>query len=211
MITQAVSVNHCLEIALPMAERGVRVVIAKPGERFSRMPNWQHTATTDPEVLRHMADKYPDWTNGVCMAHMDDVCIVDIDDAKAAKAMGMPSIPSTFHVKSPHGHHLYFRQTERSRALYNRIVRKDGYAIVELKVHHETCAAPGCIRDDGGEYVIRADSPLADFPDSLADWVQEHTPAPTKFTDGVPVHEDFDLDDFLDFYDITAYGQPWHH
>jgi hypothetical protein len=151
------------DIALPLIKRGIRVVPARPGERASRLQDWPNLATTDLKVVEQWDAQYPDW-NLVCVSHLEDVCIVDIDNLNAAFEMGMPKLPATFTVKSPKGQHAYFLHTDESRKLGTRIVRSGAGTVAEFKDHRKSCCAPGCTRADGGKYIVEDDAPIAPIP-----------------------------------------------
>jgi Bifunctional DNA primase/polymerase, N-terminal len=188
-----------LEIALPMAKRGVRQVPSlNARDRFPGPKNWPAIATTDEATLTHWGNN--DYVNhNSCSVADENVAILDIDDYEAAKAIGMP-IPKTLAVKTPSGgFHLYLKQTERSRAFGNRAMPK----VVELKSRSAAVAAPGCVRDDKpGTYEIVKDRDIVDFPDTLCDWIEENIPRATK-KDATPVREDFDIDDWMGHYGLS--------
>jgi hypothetical protein len=200
------------DIARPLIERGIRVVPAKPGERYSTLGNWQTLATTDPAAIDQWDKQYPDW-NLVCVSNLEDVCIVDADDLDAATKLGMPEIPATFTVKSPRptGHHAYFLHTEESRKLGTRTARLNGKAVAELKTHRQSCCAPGCVRADGGRYRVEDPAPLIPIPQEYVDWFRAVDPK-EKPKDLKIVHDDFDFDKFCEFYDLEPMGGgPWYY
>ena len=186
------------DIALPMARRGVRQVPSfSPRDRFPGPKDWQNIATTDETVLTRWGNNgYAEYNS--CSVADDNIDIVDVDDYAAAKALGMP-ITKTFAVQTPSGgYHLYYRKTERSRNLGNRAMAK----VVEFKSKSAAVAAPGCVRDDKeGSYTVRWDMPIVDFPDKLADWVEQNIPR-HKSKDATPVRDDFDFDNWASHYDI---------
>ena len=47
------------DIALPLIQRGIRVVPARPGDRMSTLPAWPILATTDPERIAEWDGQYP--------------------------------------------------------------------------------------------------------------------------------------------------------
>ena len=198
------------DIARPLIERGIRVVPAKPGERASTLPGWPTLATTDPTIIEEWDKQYPDW-NLVCVANFDDVCIVDIDNLKAAYKMGMPEVPDTFTVKSPTGHHAYFKHTAASRAMRSRVVKNGMGTVAEFKDHNKSCCAPGCTRADGGVYKVEDASLLIDIPQRYLEWFQVQD-AREKPKELKPVHDDFDFDELMDFYGIEVLGSgPWYY
>ena len=198
------------DIALPLIERGIRVVPAQPGDRASHLENWPDLATTDPAVIEQWDKKYPDW-NLVCVSNLADVCIVDIDNLDAALKMGMPEVPATFTVKSPKGHHAYFLHTDESRKLGSRIARNGVGTVAEFKDNRKSCCAPGCTRADGGKYVVEDSSPLIPIPQEYLDWFRAVDPKAKPKAVRL-VHDDFDFDDLMDFYGIEVHGGgPWYY
>ena len=188
------------DIALPLIERGIRVVPARPGERMSTLPAWPILATTDPERIAEWDRQYPDW-NLVCVANFEDNLIVDIDDLKAAYKIGLPKVPTTFTVQSPKGYHVYFLHTDRSRAVGQRVVQ----GVAELKANNLSCCAPGCTRADGKKYVVCDESQLVPVPDNYLDWFEVNDPR-QKMSGCQPVDDDFDFEEFCDFYGIEVRG-----
>src|ERR1700686_1159416 len=136
---------------------GIAVVPTYKGLRHPALATWQERATTDGEKIAEWANNgYADF-NCVCVAKQEGTGILDIDDLAACKAAGMPCVPQTFTVKSPKGFHVHFLHTDASRALGNRDIKVDGAKILELKCHNTAVAAPGCVREDGKQYVIHRD------------------------------------------------------
>ena len=142
----------------------------------------------------------PDW-NLVCVANFEDNLIVDVDNLQEAYKMGMPKVPDTFTVQSPKGFHIYFRHTERSRTVGNRIVQ----CVAELKANKLSCCAPGCTRADGGVYKVEDPSPIVPIPDDYLDWFEAQDPR-RALKGSKPVDDDFDFEDFCDFYGIEVRG-----
>lgn len=196
------------DIALPMARRGVRQVPSlNPRDRFPGPKDWPVIATTnEAQILAWDANGYHDYNS--CSVADNDVLIVDVDNYEQAKALGFPII-KTLAVRTPSGgYHLYYRQTEASRALGNRAMGK----VLELKSYSAAVAAPGCIRDDKpGEYAIRWDEPLSEFHKSQVDWIEKNIPKKRR-QGAVPVVEDFDFEDFCAHYEIgvVGYNGIWH-
>jgi hypothetical protein len=64
---------------------------------------------------------------------------------------------------------------------------------------------PGSCLDNGKTYDITDDSPIADFPAWLENWVLAYADIPKKHANGAdtrPVDESFDIADFLEHYEI---------
>lgn len=199
------------DIALPLIQRGIPVVPARPGQRASTLPDWPNLATTNPAVVEQWDKEYPDW-NLVCVPKCETIAILDIDNLTAAQELGLPEIPDTLTSKTPHGFHHFFLHTDNSRALGNRDVKNGVGTIAEFKSHNKSVCAPGCRRDDGGLYKLIDESPLAPVPDALVEWMEKHSPQKRQQKDSVPVDPKFDFDAFLGHYgiEIAHVNGPWH-
>ena len=108
-------------------------------------------------------------------------------------------------MKSPNGLHGYFLHTPETEALGNREVKDaDGKIIFELKAHNKACCAPGCVRDDGGEYVLAVNIPLAAglSPEHL-NWIEANSRVSVHVAAGIrkrKFHPEFDEQHLFDYY-----------
>jgi len=190
-----------IEIASPLIELGIAVVPTQPGLRYPKLPNWPELATTDPLQIQLWGRENPLY-NCCCIAKNGGVGIYDIDYMESCVKKGMPPLPETFTVKSPKGRHGYFRHTPETEALGNREVKDGDKPIFELKAHNKACCAPGCVRDDGGEYELEKDLPLAKLSPELIHWIDAnsrvsvHTPGTRKRK----FHPDFDEQHLFEYY-----------
>jgi len=69
------------------------------------------------------------------------------------------------------------------------------------------------VRADGGQYVIERDNPKRNIPISVMAWLLEHTAEEVHGkTRGIPVHEDFEFDQLIDFFDVEIINVSgiWH-
>jgi hypothetical protein len=211
------SVNNFLETATVMAKRGVAVTPTYPGLRHPAMPGWNgsegewYAATTDLKQIEAWAKENPNF-NCCCVSKNEGAFMLDIGDLAASKRRGMPDLPQTFTVKTPGGGlHIYFKHTAISRSLGNcNIVEVDGEGktkkILEVKGHHLACCAPGCTRDDGGEYVIIDDAPLDRMPTDLWEWLVREAekvrpPAESKAGQARKFHPDFERSDLHEHFE----------
>jgi hypothetical protein len=200
------------DIAAPLIAFGIPVVPAKPGARASTLKDWPNLATTDPTQIEAWdSNGYHDW-NLVCVAKPDQIAIGDLDRLKAARAIGFPELEQTLTSKSPHGYHLFFTPTDRSRALGNVTIKDAEGTIFELKSNNLSVCAPGCTRDDGGVYKFYHNVPPIPFPDELADWIEKNRAPKTVLKGMVTLDEDFDWDDFVDFFELEPmnHNGDWH-
>jgi Bifunctional DNA primase/polymerase, N-terminal/AAA domain len=190
------------ERAIPLLERGVRVLPVDPGQKKCTMPGWNKLATTDPAVLKLWAKQNVNYNTGA-MAHNDSVCILDCDAKgviEAAANVSGQDVPSTFTVLSggkglPH---YYFAHTDKSRALGNR----SEPARFDFKAHKSYVVGPGSVLANGGEYKIVNDVPIVPMPNWLCDWIAARTKAEKSGEGGVATVPDFDIDAFLTHYGL---------
>jgi len=103
--------------------------------------------------------------------------------------------------------HLYFRQTEMSRAIGNK--KASGW--FDLQSANKYVVGPGSVLEDGGTYDVIDNSPIADFPEWLAYWILENADETkckmSDFKDAPPVHPDFDFDAWCEHYEIECVGE----
>lgn len=170
-LSTAVYTNFA-DIALPIARRGVPVIPVQPLEKRCTLPGWPERATTDPAIIAAWDSENPRY-NVACVAKDYGVAILDCDVPDLVQRIERETgqrMPATFAVlsagrKCPH---LYFRHTDRSRALGNR---KRAH-LFDWKAHNSYVVGPGSVisTDDGQRaYVITNDAPFADVPNWLCD------------------------------------------
>jgi len=202
------------DIALPLIERGIRVIPVQPGEKRCLLPSWPQMATTD--ILQVEAwDRANPHYNAGCVGTPDTIAILDCDVVglreKIEKETGC-KFPRTLVVRSAGkgAEHIYFLQTDRSRALGNR----SAMGLYDLQSRDKYCVAPGSKLGNGRTYDIVDDASIADFPDFLADWIERTSVQETRAAvadddeKGAPVHEDFDFDDWCAAYpELDFFGE----
>jgi putative DNA primase/helicase len=142
--------------------------------------------------------------NCCCIAKNGGVGIIDIDDIEGCVTSGMPALAETFTVRSPKGLHWYFVHTPETEALGNREVKDPkGKIIFELKAHNKACCAPGCVRDDGGEYVLATNRPLAlGLSGEHIKWIEANSRVSLHATTERKrkFHPEFDEQHLFDYY-----------
>jgi hypothetical protein len=159
--------SNFAERAEILTSRGIPVVPVVPGEKRCLLPNWQNLATIDPEqiqVWNRQASTYN--TGAVC--YSDGICVLDADSPELLKMLPL-GVPDTFTVlsggrKLPH---LYFKQTEASRALGNCKVK----GLFDFQQDRKYVVGPVSVLANGGTYDIAKDVPIVEIPDSLCDWI----------------------------------------
>jgi hypothetical protein len=205
--------------ALPLAALNLRVIPVEPHDKACKLPNWQNLATTDPKVIESWGRIYPEHNLGiVAKGRIGELCILEFDVKggmkEAADEMGVP-IPKTRVHRSGKGFgHWLFWHTEDSVALGNRQANRDGHEWFSFRADDRYVVAPPSIHPNGNRYSVVNDSPIIPMPSWVVEWIKKHTAQTVKQSRGaVQVHDDFDLDAFLDHYSISILGvkdQVWH-
>jgi hypothetical protein len=204
--------NNFLTRAGILLERGIHVVPVDPGQKRCTLTSWPELRTLDLTVVQHWNQINYNF-NTAAVADPNTVCVLDCDAhgliARIERETGR-KIPSTFAVRSggkgcPH---LYFKQTDATRALGNRSAKE----LFDLKVSRSYVVGPGSVLENGGEYTVTNDAPIVEMPAWLADWI-EHNSASQKPAgyDRMPdLDENFDFEAFIDWYGITGdQGGDW--
>jgi len=197
-----------LDLARPLAARGLPVVPVESGTKRCKLPNWPNLASTAGPVLEEWDRLYPSANVG-CVAKPDGAAILDCDTPglleRIEKETGQ-TIPTTLLVRSAGRScpHVYFLQTERSRAIGNR----KAASLFDFKVSNSYVVGPGSaiVTADGPRtYDILVDAPLAPFPDWLGDWIEAHSQAQKPMPGAratIPTSEGFDIHAFLEHYGL---------
>jgi hypothetical protein len=194
------------EIALPLALRGIPVIPVQPFTKKGVLKNQYLAATTDPVQIDQWNKIDPAFNVG-CVCSWDSVVVLDCDVRGLRKRIEQETgrqFPPTFTVRSAGKRcgHFYFRQNEISRKLGFR--KKAG--LFDLQSGEHYVVGPGSRLDNGATYDIMDNSPIAEFPEWLAEWILANADAAKKHNrkDNLPVHEDFDFGDLMEFYGITG-------
>src|ERR1035438_3603077 len=200
-----------LEIATPLIQRGIPVIPVRPYSKRGLLDDQFDVATTDLNVVRTWNDENSAYNVG-CVGTPQGFVILDADNpeliARIERETGH-KMPRTFTVRSGGKKlpHLYFRQTEMSRAIGNK--KASGW--FDLQSANKYVVGPGSVLEDGGTYDVIDDSTIADFPDWLAYWVLENADETKSgmgnFKDAPLVHPDFDFDAWCEHYEIDYFGE----
>ncbi len=179
------------ERASLLTSRHIPVVPVEPNAKRCTLPNWPSLASTVPQ-----------WTgdyNTAAVCLNDGICVLDSDSADLAAQL--PHLPETFTVRSASKQlpHYYFHQTDRSRALGNR----SAAGLFDFQQHRKYVVGPGSVVD-GRSYDVANDAPIADFPDWLADFIEQRTQPERKPSAAQHVDPDFDFYEMLEHYGITG-------
>ena len=204
--------------ALPLASLGIPVIPVLPHDKKTILSDWQSLATIDPEQIAEWNKQDPQFNVGlVARAIVGEVCFLEFDVRggmkAAAEEMGQ-SVPKTRVHKSGSGYaHFIFTHTERSVALGNRQANKDGHEWYSFRADRRYVVGAGSIHPNGNLYTVHDNAAIAPVPDWICDWIERHSVSDkTRRPSGsVHVHEDFDLWDFLDFFDLSITDdEPWY-
>jgi hypothetical protein len=162
------------DIALPLVARGVRVIPCRPLTKETYLSGGPERGTLDTAQILAWDKENPRYNVG-SLGTLDGVVLFDCDAKGLVKDIERETghkMPATFTVKSANKGtaHLYFLQTDRSRAIGNKTHRAG-----ELRCDNLYVVGPGSeiICDDGTrrKYEVFRDIPLAPFPDFLGDWI----------------------------------------
>jgi Bifunctional DNA primase/polymerase, N-terminal len=193
------------EIALPLANRGIKVIPVRPLSKEGVLKDQFRYATTSPEQIECWNHENPNYNVG-CVGTPDTILILDCDVKGLIQRIEQETgqqLPPTLVVRSAGKGcaHIYFRQTDTSRKLGN----KKRAGLFDLQSVDKYVVGPGSRLENGRTYEIVQDEEIAEFPDWLAEWIianaDPEKPKP-QFQDARPVAESFDLADLLEHYEI---------
>src|ERR1035441_4871506 len=193
------------ELAIPLAQRGIPVIPVLPLSKRGFLDDQFCHATTEISQIAQWNRENPDYNVG-CVAKPDGIVVLDCDVKGLTRRIESETghrFPPTLVVRSAGKgcDHLYFRQTDVSRELGNQ-KRKD---LFDLQSADKYVVGPGSRLDNGKTYDIVDDSPIAEFPDWLENWILANADLRKGHTNGRdahPVDESFDIGDFLEHYGI---------
>jgi len=192
--------------ALPLAERGIPVIPVLPGEKRCVLEDWPNRATIDRDQIEKWNLENPLYNVG-CVGQPDGIVILDCDKKGLMRQIEEETghrFPRTMIVKSggKGAAHVYFRQNDWSRKLGNRKVP----GLFDLQSIDKYVVGPGSLLSDGGEYRYADDSPIAEFPQWLTDWIESKSVAdkPHAKGKGSEVAEHFDFDKLCTHYRLEV-------
>jgi len=163
--------NDRLDAALEYAEKGWRVLALGANSKIpisdSLQPNGSLSATTDPNRLRELWERYPNANVGIATGKESGITVVDIDHDSGwgpLWELGMPD--SGWTVKTPRGTHIYLKYDETIRqtaGLWEHVdIRNEGGYVV---------APPSTINEDSYE-VIDSTKNLPAWPELSAHCIE---------------------------------------
>jgi hypothetical protein len=195
------------ELAIPLAQRGIPVIPVLPLSKRGFLDDQFRHATTAISQIAQWNRENPNFNVG-CVCKPDGIVVLDCDVKGLARRIESEigrRFPATLTVRSAGKgcDHFYFKQTDVSRELGNQ--KRAG--LFDLQSVDKYVVGPGSRLDNGKTYDITDDSPVADFPEWLVNWILANADVPKKYAngkDGRPVHEDFDFAEFCEFYEISG-------
>lgn len=184
-MTSSHQIQSQIDAALFYAERGVRVVPVKPGEKFPPvMAGWQDQATSD-------RDQVARWWMGQYAGHnvaavLDDLIVIDVDTLRHGKKDGPATLrrleaeheplPATFTVETPTGGlHLYFRDRSTVNT-YTKGADKLGPG-VDVQTGRAYVIGPYSSTPNG-LYQIMQHADIADLPEWVSELIRDRKIAP---------------------------------
>lgn len=169
-----------LDIALPMAARGVPITPVRPNTKKAFLENFQNTASFDPAQIHAWAQQYPNY-NAACVAwaRPGGVWFFEVDGPDVLGRIyhetghDLLAEINTFRVRSRPGRgHLYFLQNLGSIAMGNMQQAHMKHGDWSARVENMYVVAPGSIHPDSGlPYEIVNDAPFAEAPPWLIGWM----------------------------------------
>src|SRR5665213_493109 len=167
-----------LEIARPLAERGIPVIPLRPKTKRPIMDDWPEHATTDIGRLQEWSTLFPDANCGcVAFAKPGGVWVWEVDSPdvvpRCEKETGQ-KVPKTFSVRSRAGRgHRYWRVTPESTALGNlqqTFVKNSDFSV---RVNNQYCVGAGSIHPDSGlPYEVKSNAEIIEAPVWLIEWLR---------------------------------------
>ncbi|MGA3104742.1 MAG: bifunctional DNA primase/polymerase [Terriglobales bacterium] len=195
------------EKALPYAHLGIPVFPLEPREKKPVYGlDWDAECTTDTDKINRWNALNPDYNCGL-VALPDGVFFLEFDQRsleEEAEKLGV-SVPQTrVHLSGKNGKHWVFLHNDRSRQIGNRSAVARGEEWFSMRADTKYVVAPGSIHPETKkEYVILNGALPAEAPNWVLDFVERNTIKPAKSKDTVPVTDNFDFDDLMDFFGIS--------
>jgi hypothetical protein len=160
--------------ALAYAKHGWAVHPLKPGTNVPRIRDWPNQASTDPDVVAAMWDRWPLANPGIVTGKASGLYVVDVDpksggDETLAKLVAEHGpVPAGPVARTPSGGtHYYFQDPGGLRNTAGEL----GQGIDTRADGGQVAAPPGNRPDGGYTWAVHPRTPLPELPDWL-------TPAP---------------------------------
>src|SRR5580700_937625 len=172
------------ELAIPLAQRGIPVIPVLPLSKRGFLDDQFRHATTAISQIAQWNRENPNFNVG-CVCKPDGIVVLDCDVKGLARRIESEigrRFPATLTVRSAGKgcDHFYFKQTDVSRELGNQ--KRAG--LFDLQSVDKYVVGPGSRLDNGKTYDITDDSPVADFPEWLVNWILANADVPKKYANG---------------------------
>jgi hypothetical protein len=142
--------------------RGLSIHPVKPRGKEPLLNRWPEMASSDPQQIEAWQEQFSGCNFGA--AASDDICILESDDVNTLRDKLSRQLPTTYTVQARANRpHIYFRQTEESRAAGNL----DLPGIFEFKQRNRYVVAEGSTHPTGATYTCIVDAPIVEIPDWL--------------------------------------------
>jgi len=188
-----------VSIATPLVNRGFRVTPVHPETKMGVMKNWQKFQLTTIDDLRKYAGYFPHHNVGVVGKRgVGRHCFLDVDAPGVVERIEKTGrkMPQTYTVCSrpesaPYKRHYYFLQTDYSFKKFGawkakninvrdltRLERSRSAMLMHPTLYDikgvgggSLVVGAGSVRDNGEVYACIDDSPVAELPNWLVDWL----------------------------------------
>ena len=162
-------------IALPLAGRGLKVMPINGKKAF--LENHPTEATTDTRKISETWAQYGSCNVAVhCLQEEGGVLIVDADKGNPLESYTAETgkaAPVTYVVQSSPGKfHIYFWQTDATRALQKNITEGETNGEFSLRLKNFYCVGEGSIHPTtGGRYTALSNASIIPMPDDFLVWL----------------------------------------
>jgi len=195
------------EKALPYAQLGIPVFPLEPREKKPVYGlDWDAECTTDSDKINDWNTINPDYNCGL-VATPEGVFFLEFDQGsleQESEKLGVGVPDTRIHLSGKNGKHWVFVHNDRSRQIGNRSAVAKGEEWFSMRADTKYVVAPGSIHPETSkEYIILNDALPTEAPDWVLDFVERTTIKPAKSKDTVPVTDNFDFDDLMNFFGLT--------
>ena len=167
-----------LGCALPLIDKGIKVIRLISGDKAPFDKNWPALATTDEATVRQWGESTPGANCGCVADYREDGYFFFESDSPDVQARYQrdtgKELPVTFKVESrPDRFHYYFRHTpysfEKLTNISQNIVKHKDFSVRVKDQFVVSCGSVHPITKK--HYRIRKNVPMAPVPDELVDWL----------------------------------------
>lgn len=167
-------INNTIEQALKYAALGLKVFPCKEKGKEPQFNGWQKNATTDPDAIRTIWSRNPQFNIGIATGTASNLLIIDIDNHGGVDGADSLRVWESEHGKLPDtatvisgsgGTHYYYRTSE---VIIGRAGVLDG---VDTRAENNLTIAPPSIHPNGKAYEWDAGADIDDVGIAEADEV----------------------------------------